>query len=404
MRISGSLLVPLSRYHRSDPEEETPMSKTRLSLLVAAALSLAACGKSDPPPATSADGSDAVPRSGRVVNFYNWSDYIAEDTLPTFTERSGIRVVYDVFDSNETLEAKLVTGGTGYDIVVPSLSFLGRQIQAGVFKEIDRSKLKNYGNLDPTLMARIARIDPDNTYSVPYLWGTTGIGYHVEKVKEILGEDFEIDSWDVVFKPEIVSRLAACGVTFLDTPTELLPTVLNYLGEDPNSFDEAVIEKGVAVLESVRSHIRYYHSSQYINDLANGDICVAVGWSGDVFQSRDRAEEADRGVTVDYVIPKEGGIMWFDMMAIPRDAKNIDEAYALIDYLLEPPVMAAIQDYVSYASGVSGTLDLIDEGLRNNEAVYPPAEVLGKLFTLAVLPPEVDRIYTRHWTRLKTGR
>lgn len=381
------------------------MRKTRLCLLLASALTLAACGGQQAPPEGQAAAPPApAPTAERKVNFFNWSDYIAEDTLANFTAKSGIKVTYDVFDSNETLEAKLVSGSTGYDLVVPSLSFLGRQIQAGVFKEIDRSKLSNYGNLDPQLMARIAKTDPDNKYSVPYMWGTTGIGYNVAKVKEVLGDDYVVDSWSMILDPAVMAKLASCGVTLLDTPTELVPIVLNYLGEDPNSFDEAVIEKGAAALEAIRSHVRYYHSSQYINDLANGDICVAVGWSGDVFQARDRADEAGNGVQIDYVIPKEGGVMWFDMMAIPKDAKNLDEAYALIDYLLEPQVNADIQNYVTYASANTAALPMVDEEIRSNPAVYPPEEVKAKLFTLAVLPPEVDRLYTRLWTRLKTGR
>ena len=381
------------------------MRKSSLALCVLSALTLAACGGQQAPPADQAAQPEASPPAAeRSVNFYNWSDYIGEETIANFSKETGIKATYDVFDSNETLEAKLVAGGSGYDVVVPSLSFLGRQIQAGVFKEIDRSKLSNYGNLDPVLMERIAKTDPENKYSVPYLWGTTGIGYNVNKIKEVLGEDYVVDSWKMVFDPETMAKLASCGVTYLDTPTEMVPTVLNYLGEEPNSFDEAVIEKGAQAMEAVREHIRYYHSSQYINDLANGDICVAVGWSGDVFQARDRADEAGNGVVIEYVIPKEGAIMWFDMMAIPKDAKNIDAAYALIDYLLKPEVMADIQNYVTYASANTAALPMVDEDIRTNPAVYPPEEVKAKLFTLAVLPPEVDRIYTRLWTRLKTGR
>jgi putrescine transport system substrate-binding protein len=386
------------------------MRKTRLSLLIAASVVLAGCGSQNSGGGTETaqpakpDAAPAQPAGERVVNVYNWSDYIAEDTMDNFRKESGIRVVYDVFDSNETLEAKLVTGGSGYDVVVPSLSFLGRQIQAGVFQELDRSKLKNYGNLDPVLMERIAQTDPGNKHAIPYLWGTTGIGYNVAKIKEVLGADYKVESWSMVFEPETMAKLAGCGVTFLDTPSEMIPTVLTYLGENPNSFDEAVIEKGAAKFESIRQHVRYYHSSQYINDLANGDICVAVGWSGDIFQARDRAAEAANGVEIGYVIPKEGAVMWFDMMALPKDAKNVEEAYALIDYLLRPEVMAPIQDYVSYASGNAAALPLISAELRENKAVYPPDDVKAKLFTLAVLPPEVDRLYTRIWTRLKTGR
>ncbi|GIX36534.1 MAG: putrescine-binding periplasmic protein [Lysobacteraceae bacterium] len=380
------------------------MRMFRFPLVVPILLSLAACGGQKAPEQAQGEASPPSPApAARVVNFYNWSDYIGEDTLERFTAETGIQVTYDVFDSNETLEAKLVAGHSGYDLVVPSLSFLGRQIKAGVFQPIDRSRLSHYGNLDSALMERIAKVDPGNTYAVPYLWGTTGIGYNVEKLRQVLGDDFVVDSWKLIFDPAIMSKLAACGVAWLDTPTELVPIALNYLGEDPNSFDEAVIEKAATLMQGVREHVRYFHSSQYINDLANGDICVAVGWSGDVFQARDRAEEAGNGVVIDYVIPKEGGVLWFDMLAIPKDAEHVAEAHALIDYLLRPEVMAGIQNYVTYASPNLAALPLVDEEIRNNPAVYPPEEVKQRLFTLAVLPPDVDRVYTRLWTRLKTG-
>lgn len=378
------------------------MHKSTLALVVTLSLGLAACGQQAEAP--KADAPEAKPAASKTLHVYNWSDYIADDTIDNFAKETGIKVVYDVYDSNEVLEAKLLSGSTGYDVVVPSLSFLGRQIQAGVFMPIDKSRLKNYGNLDAELMARIATVDPDNGHAVPYLWGTTGIGFNAGKVKEVLGENAPVDSWDLVFKKENIEKLHGCGVAVLDTPQEILPIALNYLGEDPNSFDEAVLEKGAALLESVRPYITYFHSSQYINDLANGDICVAVGWSGDVFQARDGADEAANGIEVKFNIPKEGAPMWFDMMAIPKDAKNVEEAYALIDYLLRPEVIAGIQNYVSYASGNAKAYDLIDEEIRNNPGVYPTAEAKQKLFTFKVVPPETDRIMTRIWTRLKTGR
>jgi putrescine transport system substrate-binding protein len=376
------------------------MNKTLMSTVLAATL-LGGCTQQEPA-GTAAPAAPA--QEAKVLHVYNWSDYIAEDTLANFEAETGIRVVYDVFDSNELLEAKLVSGNTGYDVVVPSLSFLGRQIQVGVFAPIDRSRLANYGNLDPALMQRIARIDEGNQFSVPYLWGTTGIGYNAARIAEIFGEDFKVDSWDLVFKPENMARIAACGVAFLDTPQEVVPIALNYLGEDPNSFDEAVIGKAEALLTTVRPHIRYFHSSQFINDLANGDICVAVGWSGDIFQGAARAEEAGNDVVVEYVIPKEGAPMWFDMLAIPKDAKHPDNAYRFIDYLLRPEVMAGIQNYVAYASANSAALPKVDEELKQNPAVYPDEETNARLFTFVVVPPEVDRLYSRLWTRLKTGR
>jgi len=380
--------------------------KARMSALCLA-LALAGCGGDKP--ATDA-GAPAAQTGPKVLNVYNWSDYIGEDTIANFEAETGIKVTYDVFDSNEVLEAKLMAGNTGYDIVVPSLTFLSRQVQAGVFQEIDKSRLLNYGNLDPEFMALLAQNDPGNAHSLPYLWGTTGIGYNVQKVKEVLGEDAPVDSWALVFEPANLAKLKGCGVAVLDTPSEIIPPVLQYLGEDPNSFDEAVIQKGVDRLRELRPHITYFHSSQFINDLANGDICVAVGWSGDIIQAQARAAEAAEAnpgkpaVEVAYSIPKEGAPMWFDMLAIPKDARNIDNAYLFLDYLMRPDVMAGIQNYVMYASANTAALPMVDEAVLGDPGIYPDEETKAKLFTLAVLPPEVDRLFTRHWTTLKTGQ
>ncbi|AKC85775.1 polyamine ABC transporter substrate-binding protein [Pseudoxanthomonas suwonensis] len=378
------------------------MSKVdwRLTGLAAgiAILALAGCGRQEP-----AAGNAAANAAG-VLNVYNWSDYIAEDTVPDFEREYGTRVNYGVFDSNEVLEAKLLAGGSGFDVVVPSLNFLGRQIQAGVFQPIDKSRLKNYGNLDPALLESIAVQDPGNQYSVPYLWGTTGIGYNVDKLTAAFGGTEIADSWDLVFKPENIARMKDCGVIFLDTPSEVVPVVLNYLGEDPNSTDPAVIDKATALLKRVRPYVQTFHSSQYIDALANGSACLVFGWSGDVLQARDRAAESGNGVNVAYSIPKEGTSLFFDMLAIPADAKNLDNAYAFIDYLLRPEVAAANTNYVSFPNPVAPSLPLVDEAIRDDPTIYPPDETAAKLFTLAVLPPEVDRQYTRLWTELKTGR
>ena len=341
----------------------------------------------------------------KVLNVYNWSDYIAPGVLDEFTKETGIKVTYDVFDSNDTLEAKLLAGHTGYDVVVPSLNFLGRQIQAGVFMPLDKSKIPNAKGLDPELMKRIANIDPDNTYAVPYMMGTTGIGYNVKKVKAILGPDVPLDSWDLLFKPEIVSKLSKCGVSMLDTPAEVIPSVLNYLGEDPNSFDPKVIRgKAEAQLMKVRPYVRYFHSSQYINDLANGDICIALGWAGDVLQARNRASEAKNGVEIAYLIPKEGAGMFFDMLAIPKDAKHPDNAFKFINFLLQPKIMAEITNYVSYANAVPASKPMLKKEILNDPGIYPSAETQKHLFTFVVVPPKVDRIYTRVWTTVKTGK
>lgn len=347
--------------------------------------------------------SVSVVASADTVHVYNWSDYIGEQTLDDFREQHGIRVVYDVFDSNETLEGKLLAGRSGYDVVVPSDHFLARQVQAGVFQKLDRSKLPNWGNLEEHLMKQIAVNDPGNQYAVPYLWGTNGIGYNVDKVKEVLGVGV-IDSWAVLFEPENMEKLSTCGVAFLDAADEMLPAALNYMGLDPNSTNakdyDAVVEK----LSKIRPYVTYFHSSKYVTDLANGDICVAAGFSGDVLQAADRAEEAGNGVNIAYSIPQEGGNLWFDVLAIPADAGNVDEAHAFINYLLEPEVIAGISDYVGYANPNKYADELMDEEVRNDPGVYPAQEVLDNLFISKPLPASAQRVKTRAWTRFKSGR
>ena len=368
--------------------------KTLTVMLAAAAL--AACGGKDEKAATGAPS--------KTLNVYNWSDYIAEDTIPEFEKATGIAVTYDVFDSDEMVETKLLAGSSGYDVVVPSLSFLGRQIQAGVFLPLDKSKIPNLKNLDPAMLKRIEQQDPGNQYAVPYLWGTSGIGYNVDKIKAVFGDTAIAGSWDMVFKPENAAKLKDCGITVLDTPSELIPIALNYLGEDPNSTDPAVIEKAAVLLRKIRPYISNFHSSQYIDALANGDICLVVGWSGDIIQARDRADEADNGVHIAYSIPKEGAPQWFDMLAIPKDAKNVDSAYAFINYLLDPQVMANNSNFISYPNAVPKSKALMEKSITDDPTIYPPPEVEAKLFTFAIIPPEVDKLYTRIWTELKTGK
>jgi putrescine transport system substrate-binding protein len=374
--------------------------KLKLLGLAVTVLVLASCGKKEGDSAPVA----AAAEEEKVLNVYNWSDYIAPDTLAKFEKETGIKVTYDVFDSNEVLETKLVTGNTGYDVVVPSLTFLSRQIQAGVFMPLDKSKIPNLSNMDPAIQANIAKLDSGNTHSVNYLWGTTGIGYNVKKIKEIFGDAAPVDSWSLVFEPENLAKLKACGVYFLDTPSEIIPPVLKYLGEEPNSFDPAVIAKAEARLKELRPSITQFHSSEYINALANGDACVAVGWSGDIFQAATRAEEANNGVEIAYVIPKEGAPMWFDMMAIPKDAKHPQNAHAFINFILRPEIAAEISNYVAYASANKAALANIDAELKANPGVYPTEEASKGLFSLAVLPPDVDRLFNRIWTGLKTGQ
>ena len=339
----------------------------------------------------------------RTVHVFNWSDYIDEDILREFTEKTGIAVVYDVFDSNEILETKLLAGGSGYDVVVPSGNFLARQIQAGVFQKLDKDKLPNLANMWDVVSARTAEDDPGNEYSINYMWGTIGIGYNKAKVAEALGTD-EIDSWSVLFDPETIARLDGCGVHFLDSPTDVVALALNYLGLDPNSHDPDDFARAEELLLSVRPHVRKFHSSEFINGLANGDICAAIGYSGDIFQAAARAEEAGQGIEVGYVIPKEGTQMWFDQMAIPADSRNVDEAHEFINFIMEPEVIAKASDYVFYANGNLASQPLLNPEILNDPAIYPTPEVLDKLFLSHPYDARTQRLVTRMWTKVVTGQ
>jgi len=338
-----------------------------------------------------------------TVRVYNWSDYVGETTLEDFQKATGITPIYDVFDSNETLEGKLLAGHTGYDVVVPSSNFLAKQIKAGAFQKLDKSQLPNWQNLDPALLKQLEKSDPGNQYGVPYLWGTNGIGYNVDKVKAALGTD-KLDSWAILFEPENLKKLSKCGVSFMDSPDEVYPAVLQYLGLDPNSTNPDDYKKAEEQLLKVRPYITYFHSSKYISDLANGNICVAFGYSGDVFQARSRAEEAKKGVNIGYAIPKEGANLWFDLLAIPKDAKNVKEAHAFINYLLQPEVIAKVSDYVGYANPNPKASELMNAELRQDETVYPPQAVMDKLYVMKELPPQLLRLETRSWTRVKSGK
>ena len=352
-----------------------------------------------------ASSAVALADEQKTLHIYNWSDYIAKDTLQNFTKQTGIKVVYDVFDSNEVLEGKLMAGSTGYDLVVPSSSFLERQSQAGIFTALDKSKLPNYKNLDPALLKLAAQNDHDNKYGIPYMLVTTGIGYNVDKVKAALGKDAPVDSWDLIFKPENLAKLKSCGVAFLDAPSEMYATVLHYLGKDPNSTN-ASDYTGAAndLLLKLRPNVRYFHSSQYINDLANGDICVAIGWSGDVLQAANRAKEAKNGVNVAYSIPKEGALAYFDTFAMTADSKNKDAAYQFLNYLMDPKVIADISNTVYYQNANKEATQYLAEDVRNNPGIYPPADIQAKLFPLKVQSPKIDRVITRAWTKVKTGK
>ena len=341
--------------------------------------------------------------SADEVRVYNWSDYIDEALLAKFEEETGIKLIYDVFDSNEVLETKMLAGGSGYDVVVPSGTFLQRQITAGAFQKLDLSKLPNHSNMWDVVSKRTEQYDPANAYSINYMWGTTGIGVNVGKVQELLGEDAPIDSWSLVFDPANMEKLAECGVHFLDAPAEMIPAALKFIGEDPNSQDPDVIAKAEGVYMPVRDHIQKFHSSEYINALANGDICVAVGWSGDILQARDRAAEAENGVEIAYHAPKEGAQMWFDQMAIPVDAPNPEAAHTFLNFIMDAQNMADASNYVYYANGNKASQEFLVEDVIGDTAIYPDAATLDNLFTTSPYEAKVQRVVTRLWTKIKSG-
>ncbi len=339
----------------------------------------------------------------RVVNVYNWSDYIDSSIIDDFTKETGIKVTYDTFDSNELLETKLLAGGSGYDVVVPTANFLARQIQAGVFQKLDKSKLPNISNMWDVVSERTTKYDPGNEYSINYMWGTVGLGYNVKKVQEALGTD-KVDSWDVFFNPEKLAKLKDCGVYVLDSPSDILPNAFKYLGIDPETTSPDDFAKAEEVMLKIRPYIRKFHSSEYINALANGDICLAVGWSGDVFQARDRATEANQGVEIGYSVPKEGAEMWFDQMAIPADAPHVAEAHEFLNYMMKPEVIAKSSNYVFYANGNKASQQFIDKEILEDPAIYPDEATLAKLFTIAPYDSKTQRVVTRTWTKIVTGQ
>jgi putrescine transport system substrate-binding protein len=344
-----------------------------------------------------------APALAKEVRVYNWSDYIDEEVLKDFEKETGIKVIYDVFDSNELLETKLLAGGSGYDIVVPTGPFLSRQIGAGAFQKLDKSKLPNLKNTWPLINERTALYDPGNDYSINYMWGTTGIGYNEAKIKERMA-DAPVDSWDLIFKPEIVSKFKDCGIFLLDAADDIVPVALLYLGLDPNSKDPADLEKAGKLLEEIRPNIQKFHSSEFINALANGDICIAVGYSGDILQARDRADEAKNGVTIGYKIPKEGAQMWFDQMAIPTDAKHVEEAHAFLNYILDPKVIAKASNYVNYANGNLASQEFINEEVKGDTSIFPDEATLKRLFVKNPYDAKTQRVVTRIWTKVVTGQ
>lgn len=342
-----------------------------------------------------AGATSAAQAQERSVNFYNWSNYMAPGVLEQFTKETGIKVTYDTFDANETLETRLLAGKSGYDVVVPTAYFLQRQIKANIFQKLDKSKLPNLVNAWPEVTKRLAIYDPGNVFAANYMWGTTGIGYNAKAVRDILGPDAKIDSWDVVFKPETLSKFKDCGIHMLDSADDILPAALNYLGLDPNSIKQADLDKAAELVSKVRPFVRKFHSSEYLSALASGEICFVVGWSGDIKQAQSRAAEAKNGVDIGYAIPKEGAQMFFDNFAIPADAKNVAEAYALIDFLYRADIAAKNSDFLSYANGNLASQKLIDPKVINDKTVYPDEATLNRLFVITARDAATQRTINR---------
>jgi len=390
---------------------KAPMKKLLAALCLGSLL--AGCGGGAPPPAQKGDSATAgAPGAGtpaaagaedKVLNVYNWSDYVEPSVLAQFTKDTGIKINYDVFDSNAVLETKLLTGHTNYDVVVPSAPFLARQIKAGVFQKLDKSLLPNLKNLDPKILEQLQVDDPGNEHGVPYLWLTDGPGYNVAKIKERM-PDAPVDSFRMIYDPAVVSKFQDCGVSVLDEPPEVVSTVLIYLGKDPRSESPEDLKAAEAALMAIRPYLRYVHSSRYIDDLANGETCLALGWSGDIKQARDRAHDAGKGIEIRYNLPREGSIMNFDMLAIPADAPHPHNAHLFINYLLDPQVAAKNSNLVKYANINIPSTPLLLDSVKGDPNIYPPPDVMTKLVPEAPRSQEYTRLLTRAWTRFKTGK
>ena len=384
----------MSKLHRNS-------TTARLAMAVTLTLLLGACGSRTDTDTAAAAGLDTDDE--KVVNVYNWSDYIEPSVLEAFTAETGIKVNYEVMDSNEMLETKLLAGRTGYDVVVPSASFLARQIKSGIYQKLDKSRLPNLKNLDPELTRRQEVFDPGNEYAVNYMWGTSGVAYNEGKIREAMA-DAPVDSFAMFWDPKVASKFAKCGISVLDAPSEVVGTVLIYLGKDANSENLDDLKAAEKVLMSVRPYIRLINSSKYIEDLANGEICLALGWSGDTLQARDRAEEAQNGNVIKYNIPKEGALMFFDDFAIPADAAHVKNAHLFIDYMTRADVSAKNSNYLSYASTNAAAFPSVDPEVTGNPNVYPPPEMMAKIVADLPESAEFTKELTRTWTRFRTGK
>jgi putrescine transport system substrate-binding protein len=377
-------------------------------LVLGCVLALSACGdrKSGAGPVTADKAgatADGAAGTGKVLNLYIWSDYLAPNTLSDFEKQTGIKVHVAYFDTNETLETKLLAGSSGYDIVVPTASYFERQIKAGVYLTLDKSRLPNLKNMDPQLMSRVALHDPGNAHGIIYMWGTNGIGYNEKMIKELM-PNAPLDSWRMVFDPAVAAKVAKCGISVLDSPAEMLRAVYSYLGKDPNSQSPDDLAQAETVLTKIRPYIRNINSSEYIEALANGDLCLAVGYNGDVMQARDRAREANKGIEIKYFVPKEGSILWFDMLAIPKDAPDPDSAYAFMNYIMIPQVIADISNFKRFANANAASQPLVQASVTDDPGIYPPPEQRQKLAVQLADSADQTRAITRVWQKFKTGQ
>jgi putrescine transport system substrate-binding protein len=339
----------------------------------------------------------------KVLNFYTWSDYIAPDTISSFEKLTGIKVNVSYFDTNEMLESRMLTGNSGFDVVVSGGPYFQRQIHSGAYLPLDKKKLPNLVNLDPALMTQAALNDPGNVYGVVYTWGTYGIGYNEKRVTEVL-PDVPLNSWRLIFDPAIAAKLATCGINIVDTPAGATRLVLKYLGKNPNVPSPQALANVETVLAKIRPYIRNIESSNYIQALANGDICVALGVNGDIVQARKRAEEAKNGIKIRFLIPEEGSLVWFDMLAIPKDAPHVANAYLFINYLMNPQVIANISNFIGYANGNAAATPLLEKSTAEDPAIYPSPDQQRRLIVHLVDSPEQSRAITRIWQKFKTGQ
>ncbi len=369
-------------------------------------LAVAACSRHDTPPAAGPGGDASNPAlpydSEKILNVYSWLDYIAPDTVPNFEKETGIKVHYDMYDNNEVLETKLLTGHTNYDVVVPTGMFFERQRQAGVYRKLDKAALPNLSNADPDIMQRLAEYDPDNRFAIPYMFSTTGLGYNADKLHARLGAALP-EGWGLLFDPKNAAKLQDCGIAIVDSAMDVFESAMIYLGRDPNRLDPADVAAASAALLKIRPYVRYIDPAQHIPDLANNSICLALAWSGDLEQARSRADEASTGAHLAYLVPREGSIITVDMMAIPADAPHPHNAEIWMNYLMRPDVMAGITNFIRFPNGYSGSLPLVMASIKSDQAIYPDAATRARSISPKAVPLEYSRLITREWTRFRTA-